>query len=265
MTFRIRVGLILGVSLLAAVVISVLPPIPQDPHYHHFADTAKLLGIPNFWNVVSNLPFLAVGVLGFSTAGASPGKLPELKIQYMAFFVGVFLTGLGSAYYHWNPDNQTLVWDRLPMTVSFMAFLSIVIGEHVDTRLSRELLWPLLGSGIASVLYWYWTESRGGGDLRPYAIVQFLPMLIIPLMLLALPSRFSSTRYLWLVLLAYSVSKILELADQGIFGLTGFIGGHPLKHMAAAVGTYFFYLALQWRELRSSPPRHPLFQRRCTF
>ena len=32
--------------------------------YHRFADQQTLLGIPNFWNVVSNLPFILVGAVG---------------------------------------------------------------------------------------------------------------------------------------------------------------------------------------------------------
>ena len=42
----------------------LLPPISQDQGYHHFADQRTLFGVPNFWNVVSNLPFMAVGSVG---------------------------------------------------------------------------------------------------------------------------------------------------------------------------------------------------------
>jgi hypothetical protein len=36
----------------------LLPPISQDQSYHQFADQRTILGIPNFWNVVSNFPLL---------------------------------------------------------------------------------------------------------------------------------------------------------------------------------------------------------------
>ena len=48
----------------ASLVGLLLPPIPQDQGYHDFADHRTMFGIPNFWNVVSNLPFVAVGAVG---------------------------------------------------------------------------------------------------------------------------------------------------------------------------------------------------------
>lgn len=93
--------------------LSLLPPIPQDPHYHEFADQRTLLTIPNFWNVVSNLPFVLVG-------GAGLRKFRHDPIPAM-LFLGILLTGFGSAYYHWYPNDDTLFWDRLPMTLVFMA------------------------------------------------------------------------------------------------------------------------------------------------
>ena len=42
----------------------LLPPIAQDQSYHQFADQRTLLGMPNFWNVISNVPFIVVGATG---------------------------------------------------------------------------------------------------------------------------------------------------------------------------------------------------------
>lgn len=246
---RVLAAVSLGAVLLAAV----LPPIPQDPQYHAFADTARHWGIPNFWNAVSNLPFLAVGWLGLRANPKAPGRLAESQAQYAVFFAGIFLTGLGSGYYHLTPSNQTLVWDRLPMTLSFMAFMCIVVGEHLSIRAGQKLLWPLVGLGVASVGYWHETELEGRGDLRAYGLVQFLPMLLIPWILLKTPSRFSSARHFWLAILAYGLAKVLEYFDHGIFNILGFAGGHPLKHLAAAAGAWFVYRALLDRKLREGP------------
>jgi hypothetical protein len=38
-----------------------LPPIVQDQNYHDFADQRTLFGIPHFWNVISNIPFIGIG------------------------------------------------------------------------------------------------------------------------------------------------------------------------------------------------------------
>jgi hypothetical protein len=61
---RLRVALTVGLAAVAAGVLFLLPPIPQDLRYHEFADHRTVWGIPNFWNVVSNLPFLLVALWG---------------------------------------------------------------------------------------------------------------------------------------------------------------------------------------------------------
>src|SRR5215813_6215925 len=99
-----------GLTAVSLAGLLLLPLIPQDQNYHQFADQRTILGIPNFWNVVSNLPFLAVGASGLRRFRYSPATI--------VFFLGVFLTGIGSSYYHWDPKDDTLFWDRLPMTLS---------------------------------------------------------------------------------------------------------------------------------------------------
>ena len=127
--------------------------IAQDQNYHQFADERTLFGIPNFWNVVSNLPFLWVGAAGLRRFRNSPATV--------VFFLGVFLTGIGSSYYHWNPNDDTLFWDRLPMTLSFAAILALVVEGRVSARGGAILLWPALAIGVFSLLLWRWTDDLG--------------------------------------------------------------------------------------------------------
>lgn len=244
-----RLGVLAGISATSIIVLLMVPPIPQDPAYHQFADRTAVLGIPNFWNVVSNFPFLLIGLAGLVTCATytPPGMLADLRPAYLTFFAGVSLVGPGSAYYHWHPDSTSLFWDRLPMTIAFMAFTALVVGENVSARLGRRLLWPLLAGGVASVGYWVLTETAGHGDLRPYVLVQFLPMLLIPLILLWFPSRLQPDRYLWMMLLAYGLAKLLEWLDQPVFALCAPVSGHSLKHLAAALGAYSFLLAVRRR------------------
>ena len=245
----LKLWFLLGVIVASIVGVLFVPAIPQDPAYHNFADGRAVAGIPNFWNVLSNFPFFVVGVIGLISMKRASCKatLPALNASYFMFFVGVFLTGFGSSYYHWSPSNLTLVWDRLPMTISFMAFFAVIVGENISPDTGRRLLWSLLFVGLLSVVYWHITESQGRGDLRLYALVQFLPMLLIPLILLLFRSRFSGSIYIWSVIGCYVVSKIFEHADQPAYQAIG-IGGHALKHLAAAAGTYCFYLALRYRD-----------------
>ena len=169
-----RIVLLLSVVVAGIIVASVADPVAQDPAYHRFADTRSFFGIPNFFDVVSNLLFAAVGTAGLLVV-ARGGFVLETKFAWLTFFAGVFLTAAGSGYYHFEPDNRTLAWDRLPMTIAIMSFVAIVIGEYLSMRAARRLLVPLLLVGAASVLHWAYTESIGHGDLRSYALVQFLP------------------------------------------------------------------------------------------
>ena len=115
-----------------------LPPIPQDPGYHVFADTRSVAGIPNFLDVVSNAAFLCVGVFGFLFCLRNePGAA---RPAWLVFFAGVALVSVGSAWYHWDPANATLVWDRLPMTVGFMGLFVALLAEYVTIRLVSGLL-----------------------------------------------------------------------------------------------------------------------------
>ena len=113
----------------------------------------------------------------------------QLRWSYRLFFVGVVLTGFGSGWFHWQPNNQTLIADRLPMAIAFMALTSALVGESFHATLGRRLLWPLQLLGVASVLWWGYSEHLGRGDLRLYVLVQFVPMLILPVIIWRRRSR----------------------------------------------------------------------------
>jgi Ceramidase len=244
-TFKLAGLFIFG--MLAIVVVAFMQPIPQDLAYHNFVDQRELFGVPNFWNVASNVPFVIAGLLGLLLLVKQQplvGGLTELLPAYQVFFAGVLLTGFGSAYYHLDPSNASLVWDRLPMTLAFMAFFAMIVGEYLAPGVGRALLWPLLLVGVLSIVYWHMTERAGHGDLRPYALVQFLPMVLIPLILLMFRSRLNGSIFIWGMIAAYVVSKIAEYYDAQIFASLGMLSGHSIKHIVAAVGTLFICIAL---------------------
>lgn len=198
---------------------------------------------------MSNLPFLLVGIVGLRALREDdlPGIVRSLYPAYATFFGAAMLIAVGSAYYHLNPENSTLTWDRLPMTLGFMAFVAIILGEHVSADIARRSLLPLLLLGVLSVLYWSFTESEGHGDLRPYFAVQFLPILLIPLVLLFIPSVLSNAFYIWTVVASYAGAKVLEVLDEPIYRTSRAISGHTLKHILAAFGMYFVVLAMRHR------------------
>jgi len=243
----------LAVSILAAVLIAGVfllgDPVPQDPAYHAFSDVRNLFGIPNFWNVISNLPFLVIGAAGlwFLRHDAERVCMQGNALAYRVFFAGILLTAFGSAYYHLAPSNQTLLWDRLPMTIGFAGLLTVIIAEFISSNAARRLLLPLLGIGLGSVFYWAWSETQGAGDLRPYAIVQFLPMLLIPAVLLTHKPAIGDSRYFWWMLVFYVIAKVFEFMDPSILALGNLISGHSLKHLAAAMTPAVFLYALTRR------------------
>jgi hypothetical protein len=237
-------------GLLAAVLGSfLLPPLPQDPDYHHFSDARTLLGVPHFWNVVSNLPFLLVGSAGIWQL--LRGRLvydPENRLPFFLLFLGVGLTAFGSTYYHLDPSNERLLWDRLPMAVAFMGLFAALLGERTRPRVGPLLVGPFVLLGAGSVLFWYVSERQGAGNLRPYLAMQFYPLVLIPVLLLLTPARFTrGVDYLiaggW-----YGIAKLLEQTDREVHSLLGHIGGHPLKHVVAALGAYWLLRMLRLRK-----------------
>ncbi len=246
--------------LLAALTIPVIiltfthPPIAQDPSYHNFADKRLLWGVPNFYNVVSNAAFLAAGLLGLyflrrqHRTGQPPAFVTALERRpYLIFFIAVAITCFGSAYYHLDPNNTHLVWDRLPMSFGFMSMFAAIIMERIDRDAGLRLLTPLVILGIASVIYWYWGSLKGGGDLRLYVDVQFYPMMAIPLIAFLFPSRYTQGRQIFAIILLYALAKLFEVMDAPVYdALHGLISGHTLKHVVAALATGWVVLML-WR------------------
>ena len=222
-----RVGLLVAVALTAGVVAVLLPPIRQDLAYHDFADRRAILGIPYGLNVLSNVGFVLAGLWAMARVGRAALPTWE-RAAGLVFAFGLLLTGLGSAWYHAAPSNTTLVWDRLPLSALFPTVFAVVIGDRVSVAAGRALLAPLALGAVASVMWWHLTD-----DLRPYAVAQFLPMLLIPLMLALLPGRRPAAPLVAGVAV-YAVGKLAEVTDRGILAFGGMLSGHTLKHLLAA-------------------------------
>jgi hypothetical protein len=241
-TFTWRHSILVILVLGSLLWLLSLDPIPQNTEYHSFADTRKFIGIPNFFDVLSNLPFLAIGILGLQFCLRR--NLGVTRTAWMILFVGVGLVSAGSAYYHWNPTNETLVWDRLPMTIGFMGLFVALLGEYVNKRLASLLLFPAVLLGLATVLYWHWTD-----DLRPYFWVQLVPLLTVPAVMILFRSGYSHQWLLLVALVWYVFAKVTELYDLAIFDYTqGFVSGHSIKHLLAAAGCYSILVMLQRRK-----------------
>ena len=226
------------------------PKLAQPLAYHAFADQRCLCcGIPNTFDVISNIPFALVSAAGlfhlgvFSSPEAPqrlgiPGPVfaqpDDERMLWSTYFAGVGLVSIGSAYYHWKPSNSRLVWDRLPMTIAFMSILCAVAHETLGLERPGFVMILLLLVGAGSVIYWHFFD-----DLRLYIMVQFYSLILIPILYGLFPSRYGNCAHHYLfALVLYALAKLVEACDRKIFVSSGYIvSGHTLKHLFAGIAT----------------------------
>lgn len=241
--------LALAAALLAGM--AAHGPIAQWQEFHDFADGRSGLGMPNLANVLSNLPFALVGAWGLLALrglGSGGAALPALW-AWRSLAACLLLTAFGSAFYHWSPDNNTLVPDRLPIAGACAAILSAFLAERVDVRwASAAALAASLSIAVLSVLYWWGTEQFGIGDLRPYFAVQFMPMLLVPAALamrLPVTSPTAVPGRDWIIVLTlYAAAKLAESLDHAVLATNGVMSGHTLKHLLAAAAAAWLLRAV---------------------
>lgn len=222
--------------------------ISQTQSYHNFADKRAVLGIPNFLDVMTNVFFALFGFMGFLFCFRK--RQDEAPWAWIVFFFGVTIVSLGSGYYHWNPNNMTLVWDRLPMTIGFMGLFIAILSEYVNPKIERYFLIPAILLGFSSVVYWHLSD-----DLRFYYWVQLIPLLTIPIAMIVFKSKYTHQRYLIFALIFYLLAKITETYDKEIFAaMYQQVSGHSLKHILASLGPLSIYLMLKKRRVRNIAP-----------
>jgi hypothetical protein len=231
---------LLVLTLLAAAAAVLLPAMPQPLDYHHFADQRAAFGIGNFLDVVTNVAFLLAGLAGLAVvfSGRACFEFPGERWPYAVFFLGVLLTAAGSAWYHLSPDNETLFWDRLPMTIAFMGLLSSQIVDRVSVRAGLALLVPMLLVGMGSVVYWIVTERAGAGNVLPYGILQGYSVVVLLIMATLHRSRYTRANDVYFIFGWYVLAKVLESMDAEILALGHVVSGHSLKHVAAAAAGF---------------------------
>lgn len=236
---------LLSILLAVIAILLYIDPIPQPQEYHEFADQRAILGVPHFWNVMSNIPMFFLGVYGLYLSCKNWVSRPDFTAKWIPIVLcaGIFLACFGSMYYHYAPDNHTLVWDRLPMTLMFMPLLALVVYDFMGAKAGKWAFFILVPLGIFSIFYWDYTESIDAGDLRLYAFVQFFPMLIVPFLYWFSPKKVPYGKYILLILGWYVLTKLAEHFDPEIYNILGFWSGHTIKHLLGGV-TLFYVLKL---------------------
>ncbi len=223
-----------------------LPSIQQDQNYHNFADQRALFGVNNAFDTLSNLAFIIVGILGlFNFYNNKFIKISNsFSVILNLFFISIILTGLGSGYYHLSPNDFTLVFDRLALTLVFTFILAMLANVRISERSGFHTLAELIILAPLTVLIWNYN-----GNLTPYAVLQFGGIIIIVLTLLLTKPQKQSPCFASLIIL-YGFAKLAEFYDVEIFKLSqNLISGHTLKHLIGAIAVLIFISPLKVKKI----------------
>jgi hypothetical protein len=259
---RVLVYLPALLTLTVAAALVVHGPIPQWPEYHLFADLRSFAGIERAGDVLSNLAFAIVGICGFATLlpGGRLRALGSAWPAYTLFLIALILTALSSGYYHLAPDNARLVWDRIPIALACAGLLAGVRAETHRGGNAGGFTAAIAVVAVASVLWWYFTEARGQGDLRPYLMLQLMPALLIPLWQARARAARADLLAFGAAIALYFVARAAELNDRLIFDGLGWISGHTIKHLLAAAAAAIIVARLA---ARTRAPTTPAESRPC--
>ncbi|MBI2791267.1 MAG: alkaline phytoceramidase [Gammaproteobacteria bacterium] len=244
-----RDSLLVFITLSVITILFLHPPIPQYENYNFFANQCSCMGLPHAENTITNLPFLFVGLWGLMRFRRYVITCNIERFCWLGYLIGVTCTFFGSSYYHLDPDNFRLVWDRIPVVFAFISLFHAILAERVSKKFAKISLLPLLALSISTVIYWYFTETWGLGDMRAYILVQLLPMLLIPFILKWYSSRYSHGWMLLLVGAWYLLAKIFEGLDAFVYDLNGYVSGHGIKHLLAALACVQVVWMLERRSL----------------
>ena len=230
---ELLLALAAGALLLVAV---FAPAVAQPLHYQDFADQRTLWGLPHALDVLSNVPFALVGLLGLRALRRLPaGEVSNAqRACARLFFAGLLVVAVGSSWYHFQPNDFGLAIDRASMSIAFAGLLGLLVAGVVSDRAGTVTAGALLVLGLASVLAWYETAN-----VLPWAVVQFGGMPLLVLAALTRP-RAGALVVRWsLVLLAYALAKLFESNDLLVYTASGeLLSGHSLKHVVAALAAW---------------------------
>ncbi len=225
----------LWITLTACALLIAHGPVAQLDRYHDFADRSVVAGILHAADVASNLGFALVALWGLVVLHPQR-RHPALRAGwpgYLLFLSGLLLTAAGSSFYHLAPDNARLVWDRLPIALACAGLLAAVRSETIPgVNGMRGTAWLALFA-VFSVGWWRYTDLQGVGDLRPYLLIQGLPIILIPLWQAIHRAPRADRAGFGFALLLYVLAKFAELNDHSLLLALGWISGHTLKHLLA--------------------------------
>jgi hypothetical protein len=231
---RKKATILILLFLICAVAIWTLAPSSQPADFFDLAARENFLGVDNAPDVFTNIPFVIVGWMGCQSLIRDRGGYAEggeMRIWWV-LFVSIGSIAILSSWYHLSPSEGRIVFDRLPIITVVIAMTTLVAVQSIDVKATKLIL-PLLLLGWSSVVLIFFT-----GDWRPYIILQFSPLILIPSILILYEQGREGGWQLCTALLLFSVGKIIHDLDTEIHQLTGGISGHSIWHLFAAAATY---------------------------
>ncbi|KAI5354218.1 hypothetical protein L3X38_007113 [Prunus dulcis] len=238
-----------GAFLCWVFLMLVTPKISHSPKHHLYADMRNFLGVPNTLNVITNFPFLFVGVLGFvlcCQGGLFNISLPGEVWGWALFYAGIAGLAFGSAYYHLKPDDSRVTWDTLPMMIAYSSLFSSFIVERVGERIGLSSLFALLFIAFLSTAY-----DRTYNDIRLYMMFQLIPCIAIPGMCFVFPPKYTHSRYWLWAGGVYLLSKFEAVADMKIYHANHYIiSGHSLEHLCLVMVPVLLSIMLMHRNIK---------------
>lgn len=219
-------------------------PLADKASYFNFADIRTMFNLANAGDVLSNIPFLVVGIWGLLLVRSKKSLLvKEYSHSLNILALGTILTCFGSMYFHLNPNLDTLFWDRLPMTIGFTGLISLIVTDRLNLKWGYVSSYFLVFAGMISVIGWHYSWF----SLRPYLCVQYGCLIFALLTMVLTPSNIIKNSQIMLSLLLYILAKVTEYYDHQIFSQLQFMSGHTLKHLLAAVAILIIFQPLVQR------------------
>lgn len=235
-----------------AIGVALMHPVINGPAFHRYADARALFGIPNAGDVLSNLPFVVIGLLGLFAARKVDG-LPRGLVAL--FFAGILGIGLGSGAYHAYPGDATLAFDWLPIVLALAWLSALLLADRVDLNAGRVAAVVLPLAAAASVAWWWGGGGTSdGGDMRWYAFLQLLFVVLVPVILFLYPRGRLERGPLLLGVACFVAARLVHSADQSVLEATG-VSGHTMKHLIAALAAYFVLVAVKRACPATAPAR----------
>jgi hypothetical protein len=221
---------------------------------YEFACDGAHAGIPHFWNVLTNVPFVLLGLWQLWRIRRLRAAGTSVSFNWTGLWLSTIGIGLGSGAYHWLLTPLGLALDRLAIA----ALIAFLLAHAADVTLgwgpSRRGSTLLLAACLSTVVLWML-----GGTAWVYGALQALGAVAVLAAFVRADLRARrggaalpiSPRPLYLFTACYGLAKVCEILDQQVCDLTGWIGGHPLKHLWAALGLLFLSALMGQR--RSAP------------